>query len=72
MERGTVRNMNNFVTAWETLFGVYSPIPILDIEGNIIEYVTDWGYVSRVAFFIIVTFCILKLLGGVLKRDSRR
>lgn len=66
-----LQDMNNFITAWETLFGVYSPIPILDTEGNIIEYVTDWGYVSRVAFFIIVTFCLLKLLGGVLKRDRR-
>lgn len=64
--------MNNFIIAWETLFGTYIPIPILDTEGNIIEYVTDWGYVSRVAFFIIVTFCLLKLLGGVLKNDHRR
>lgn len=63
--------MNNFITAWETLFGVYSPIPITDIQGNI-TYMTDWGYVSRVAFFIIVTYCILKLLGGVLKNDNRR
>lgn len=66
-----IQNMNNFITAWENLFGVYSPILILDTEGNIIQYVTDWGYVARVAFFIIVTFCILKLLGGVLKHDRR-
>ena len=72
MERAIVQDMNNFVSAWETLFGVYTPIPILDTEGNIIEYVTDWGYVSRVAFFIIITFCIFKLLGGVLKHDSKR
>lgn len=70
MERGTVEIMNNFVSTWETLFGVYSPIQITDIEGNI-QYMTDWGYVARVAFFIIVTYCILKLLGGVLRRDRR-
>lgn len=71
MEREDHLNMNNFITAWETLFGVYSPIPITDIEGNI-SYMTDWGYVLRVVFFIIVTYCILKLLGGVLKNDNRR
>lgn len=63
--------MSNFTSTWETLFGVYSPIPITDAMGNV-SYMTDWGYVMRVAFFIIVTYCILKLLGGVLKNDHKR
>lgn len=72
MERVEIRKMtNNFISAWETLFGVYTPIPITDIQGNV-SYMTDWGYVMRTAFFIIVTFCIMKLLGGVLFRDRKR
>lgn len=63
--------MSNFTSTWETLFGVYSPISITDALGNV-SYMTDWGYVMRVAFFIIVTYCILKLLGGVLKNDHKR
>lgn len=62
--------MNNFLTAWETLFGVYSPIPITDATGSV-SYMTDWGYVMRVVFFIVVVFCILRILGGVLKSDKR-
>lgn len=62
--------MNNFVSAWETLFGVYSPIQIINAD-NTISYMTDWGYVMRTGFFIIVVFCILKLVGGVFKSDRR-
>lgn len=63
--------VSNFTSVWESLFGVYTPITYTDIQGNIC-YMTDFGYVLRVAFFIIVTYCILKLLGGVLNRDRRR
>lgn len=62
--------MSDFITAWETLFGVYAPVVVTDIAGNV-TYMTDWGYVARVAFFIIVVYCILKLLGGVLRSDRR-
>lgn len=62
--------MSNFVTAWETLFGVYSPIQIVNADSTI-SYMTDWGYVMRTGFFIIVVFCILKLVGGVFRSDRR-
>lgn len=62
--------MNNFLSAWEALFGVYSPIPITDATGAV-SYMTDWGYVMRVVFLIVVVFCILRILGGVLKSDQR-
>lgn len=64
--------MNDFVTAWETLFGVYSPIQVVDQITGEVSVMTDWGYVTRCAFFIIVVYCILKLIGGVLKSDSKR
>lgn len=64
--------MNDFVTAWETLFGTYTPIQVIDSVTNEVTVMTDWGYVTRVAFFIIVVYCILKLIGGVLKSDSKR
>lgn len=64
--------MNDFVTAWETLFGTYTPIQVLDSVTNEVTVMTDWGYVTRCAFFIIVVYCILKLIGGVLKSDSKR
>lgn len=65
--------MNNFVSTWETLFGVYTPVQVRfgSYPDYTYEYYTDWGYISRVIFFIIVTYCILKLLGGVLRRDRR-
>lgn len=62
--------MSDLVLAWEALFGVYAPVEITDIAGNV-SYMTDWGYVARVAFFIIVVYCILKLLGGALRSDRR-
>lgn len=62
--------MSDFVTAWETLFGIYTPLSYLDENGNMF-YMTDWGYVMRCAFFILVVFCILKMIGGVLKNDKR-
>lgn len=62
--------MSDFVTAWETLFGIYTPLSFTDELGNV-SYMTDWGYVARCAFFIIVVLCILKMIGGVLKSDKR-
>ena len=62
--------MSDFNTIWVQLFGSYNPIQIYDYEGNI-QYVTDWGYVARVAFFIVVCYCILKMIGGVLTRDRK-
>lgn len=62
--------MSDFVSAWETLFGIYSPVAITDLEGNI-QYMTDWGYVMRCSFFLLIVFCIFRLLGGVLKHDRR-
>lgn len=63
--------MSNFISAWETLFGTYSPIEIVDQLTGEITCMTDWGYVARCAFFIIIVFCVLKLIGGVLKNDKR-
>ena len=60
--------MSDFVTAWETLFGTYTPIEVVDQVSGEITVMTDWSYVLRCIFFIIVVFCILKLLGGVLRR----
>lgn len=62
--------MSDFVLAWETLFGSYNPVQIVNAD-NTISYMTDWGYVARVAFFIMVVFCILKIVGGALKNDKR-
>lgn len=62
--------MSDFNTIWVQLFGSYNPIQIYDYEGNI-QYVTDWGYVSRVVFFIVVVYCVLKMIGGVLTRDRK-
>ena len=63
--------MSDFVAAWETLFGVYAPIEVIDqVTGEIIV-MTDWGYIMKCGFFIMVVFCVLKLLGGVLKSDKR-
>lgn len=58
--------LSNFVSAWETLFGVYAPIQITDPVSGVVSTMTDWGYVARCAFFIVVVFCLLKLIGGVL------
>lgn len=63
--------MSNFISAWETLFGTYAPIEVVDTVTGQIQTMTDWGYVARCAFFIMVVFCVLKLIGGVLKNDKR-
>lgn len=63
--------MSNFISAWETLFGTYAPIEVMDQVTGEITCMTDWGYVARCAFFIIIVFCVLKLIGGVLKNDKR-
>lgn len=63
--------MSNFISAWDTLFGTYTPIQIVDAVSGEVTYITDWAYVARCAFFIIVVVCIFKLLGGVLKNDRR-
>lgn len=62
--------MSNFISAWETLFGIYTPLSFTDTAGNV-SYMTDWGYVARCVFFMIVVFCIFKLIGGMFKRDKR-
>ena len=58
--------LSNFVDAWESLFGTYAPIEVVDQVSGSIYTTTDWGYVLRCAFFIIVTYCLLKMIGGVL------
>lgn len=63
--------MSDFVIAWETLFGTYTPIEVVDQVTGELTVMTDWSYVMRCAFFIIIVFCILKLIGGVLKNDRR-
>lgn len=62
--------VSDFTQAWETLFGVYSPIQIVNAD-NTISYMCDWGYIMRVVFFIVVVFCVLKIVGGALKNDKR-
>ena len=63
--------MSDFVLAWESLFGMYAPLELFDITTGQVTVMTDWGYIMRTAFFIIVVYCILKLIGGVLKNDRR-
>lgn len=63
--------MSDFVTSWETLFGVYTPIEVIDQTTGAITVMTDWSYVMRCAFFLLVVFCLFRLLGGVLKHDRR-
>lgn len=63
--------MSNFIAAWETLFGTYTPLQIVDAVTGQVQVMTDWGYIARCAFFIMVVICIFKLIGGVLKSDKR-
>ena len=63
--------MNDFILAWESLFGVYAPVEVLDQITGEVSVMTDWGYVARCVFFIMVVYCILKLIGGVLRNDKR-
>ena len=63
--------MSDFTLAWETLFGTYTPIEVIDQATGEATYMCDWGYILRCAFFIIIVFSVLKLIGGVLKNDRR-
>lgn len=63
--------MSDFILAWETLFGTYTPVEVIDQITGEITVLTDWGYVMRCAFFCMVVFCVLKLIGGVLKDGKR-
>ena len=63
--------MSDFITAWQTLFGVYTPIEVTDQVTGEVTVMTDWGYVLPCVFFMIVVFCILRAIGGVLKDGKR-
>ena len=58
--------MNDFSTVWTTIFGVYQPIVTTLSDGTEIV-TTDWGYVCRVAFVVVICFCILKIVGGFIR-----
>lgn len=62
--------MSDFNLIWEQLFGEYTPIEITNFDGSI-GYMTDFGYIARVAFFILVTYCVLRMIGGAFKNDKR-
>lgn len=62
--------MSDFNLIWEELFGQYTPIEITNTDG-IVDYMVDFGYIARVVFFIVVVYCILRMIGGVLTHDKR-
>lgn len=63
--------MSDFITAWENLFGVYTPIVTTDSDMLPLFSSIDWGYVGRVAYFSILTICLFKFLGGLFKDGKR-
>lgn len=58
--------MNDFTEVWTSIFGTYTPIVTTLTDGTEIVC-TDWGYVCRVAFFVIMCFCLLKIVGGFIR-----
>lgn len=57
--------MSTFISVWESIFGVYEPIQCAISETEYV-YMTDWGYVSKVGFFILCFYCFLRLIGGAI------
>ena len=63
-----------FVQAWNDLFGVYAPVEVKTGSYPNYDYHyigPDFGYILRVVFFIIVVYCVLRIIGGVLKGGKR-
>lgn len=52
--------MTELEEAFIDIFGVYSPIQILDVG-----YI-DFGYIARVAFVLVVLIFLLKTIGGLI------
>lgn len=72
-ESGVRATVSSFVSSWESLFGVYKPIDFHIGTYPNYEYIyigPDYGYIARVLFFIVVVFCILKMIGGIFKHGK--
>lgn len=64
---------SSFVTAWENLFGKYAPVEVKTGSYPNYDYHyigPDFGYIIRGVFFIVVVFCILKMIGGIFKNGK--
>lgn len=72
-ESGVRATVSAFVTAWNNLFGVYAPVEVKtgSYPNYDYHYVgPDFGYIARTLFFIVVVFCILKMIGGIFKHGK--
>lgn len=63
--------MDTFSSLFEEIFGVYSPVQYTDALGNI-AYSPDFGYISKVAVFIVFMYCVLRIIGMLFDGGRRR
>lgn len=58
--------MTNFRNLIISLFGTYAPL--VNSDGSYVEGIAgvDWTYILGVQLFIVVLYCVLRMIGGVL------
>lgn len=58
--------MSDFSQAFDSVFGTYAPI-IVEVGDGTNVAMTDWGYVGKVALLLVGMYCVLRLLGGLIR-----
>ena len=48
----------NFYEVFVSVFGAYSPI----------DGAPDYAYIGSVAFFLLLVYCVFRLIGSLIKR----
>lgn len=52
----------------QNIFGVYNPIVVNDLEGNIIYTGVDWEYIAGILLFTLCLYCFFRILGMVIQK----
>lgn len=58
--------IQDFYTFIQSIFGIYTPISVLDSNGEIIDYAVDFGYIASVVIFLVVLYLVVKTIGGLI------